>query len=350
MQSKNKKKEAILKQCLSIDVSKDKLDACFSKMCDDQSCKIQGTHGFLNTRSGWKALAEWAKRFRKDEQIPFCVVMEATGVYHEGLAYHLKDAGFPVSIVLPNKSKNFAKSLNLKTKTDGVDAQMLGRMGLERKLELWCGPSGTLLKLKKLTREREALMEHRTAVMNQLHANKFEYQVDRKTIKRRQQLIAYLEKQAKAVEKQVLEVLALDPELQAKVANVCTIKGVRTLTAVTVIAEANGFDLIENKGQLVSYVGYDVVERQSGSSLKGRTRISKKGNSHIRKALFFPALTAAQHDPKMKSLYERILEKNPKVKMIGAVAVQKKLLVIIYTLYKNNVKYDPNYGQTKAAA
>lgn len=349
MQSKDKK-ETIVKQCLGIDVSKGTLDACFSKMDDSQTFKVQGTREFSNTTAGFKALADWAKRFHKDAEIPFTVVMEATGVYHEGLAYHLKDAGFTISVVLPNKSKNYAKSLNLKTKTDRADAQMLARMGLERKLEPWRGPSGTLLKLKKLTRERGALIEQKTVVSNQLHAHTFEYGVDKQTLKRRQQLIAYLEKQILAVEKQILAVLAADADLKAKVDNVCTIKGVRTLTAVTVIAEANGFDLIENKSQLVSYAGYDVVERQSGSSLLGKSRISKKGNSHIRKALFFPALTAIQHEPNMKALNARILEKNPKVKMIGAVAVQRKLLVLIYTLFKNNKPYDPNFAQTKMAA
>ena len=122
------------------------------------------------------------------------------------------------------------------------------------------------------------------------------------------------------------------------------------MTALTVVAETNGFDLIENKGQLVSYAGYDVVENQSGISLKGKTRISKKGNSHIRNALYFPALSAAKYEPKLQNIYQRILEKNPKVKMIGAVAVQRKLLVLIYTLYKKNEPYDRNFEDIQKAA
>ena len=346
----NNKQGAIAKQCLGIDVSKGKLDACFSKMGADQSTKVQGAREFSNTPGGWKAMAEWAKRFRKDAAVPFAVVMEATGVYHEGLAYYLNGAAFPVSVVLPNKSKNFAKSLNVKTKNDRADAQVLARMGLERKLDLWAGASGALLKLKRLTRERNALMVQKTVAANQLHAHTFEHEVDKKTLKRSKQLIAYLQKQVLAIEKQVLEVLGKDTELKAKVANVCTIKGVQTLTAVCVIAETNGFELIVNKNQLVSYSGLDAVERQSGSSLNGRTRISKKGNSHIRRALFFPALSASRFDPKMKALYDRVGEKNPKTPMIGAVAVQRKLLVLIYTLYKTNKPYDPEFEEKKAAA
>jgi len=355
MPNKNKKSAEVehpscIKQCLGLDVSKDKLDACFSKLCADQSVKIQGTREFSNTPQGWKAVVSWVNRFRKDAAIPFVVVLEATGVYHEGVAYHLKDSGFAVSVTLPNKSKNYARSLNMKTKTDSVDAQVLARMGLERQMDVWQGPSGTLRTLKRLTRERDALLEHKTAVSNQLHASCHEHQADRHIIQRRQQHIAFLNGQIKDVEAQIEQVLAGDAELRQRIENVCTIKGVSTLTAVCVVAEANGFDLIENRNQLVGYAGYDVADRQSGTSVRGKTRISKKGNSHIRKALHFPALTASRHEPKLKNLYERVLERNPKVKMIGAVAVQRKLLVLIYTLYKTNKPFDNLYEEKKAAA
>lgn len=355
MSNKNKKsvrsgQPSCIKQCLGLDVSKDKLDACFSKMCADQSVKVQGTREFSNTPQGWKAVGLWAKRFHKDAAIPFVVVLEATGVYHEGVSYHLKEAGFSVSVTLPNKSKNYARSLNVKSKTDRADAQVLARMGLERKMDEWHGPSGTLRTLKRLTRERDALLEHKTAVANQLHATCHEHQADKLIVQRRQQHIAFLNRQIKAVEAQIEEALNSDTDLKERIENVCTIKGVGTITAVCVVAEANGFDLIENKNQLVGYAGYDVMENSSGSSLRGKTRISKKGNSHIRKALHFPALTASRHEPKMKNLYERVLERNPKVKMIGAVAVQRKLLVLIYTLYKNNKSFDDKYEEKRAAA
>ena len=125
--------------------------------------------------------------------------------------------------------------------------------------------------------------------------------------------------------------------------NVCTIKGVGVITAASVIAETNGFALFKNKAQLVSYAGYDVVENQSGSSLNGKTRISKKGNSHIRRCLHFPALVAIKHNIRFKNLYDRVFE-NTKIKMKGAVAVQRKLLVLIYTLYRKNQPFDPEYN------
>jgi hypothetical protein len=94
----------------------------------------------------------------------------------------------------------------------------------------------------------------------------------------------------------------------------------------------------------VSYAGFDVVERESGMST-GKTKISKKRNSHIRRALFMPAFTAVKYKEKsITDLYNRTLEKHG-IKMKSYVAVQKKLLVLIYHIWKRDQEYDPNYGQ-----
>ncbi len=340
---------SILKQCVGIDVSKDSLEVCFSQIDTQQMVIVKATKKFANRLGGWKALDSWVKRLSKTE-ISLWVVMEATGVYYESIAFYLKSQAYQVSVVLPNKSKSYMQSLNIKTKTDAVEARALAQMGLERKMKAWRGFSGIMLKIKRLSRERESIQEHIVATSNQLHAHKHEHEPEKKTLQRAQQHLKFLHKQVTEVDRQIEQTLQQDPELKAKIDNVCTIKGVGLLTAVIVISETNGFDLMENKAQLVSYAGYDVVERQSGSSIKGKTRISKKGNSHIRRALHYPALAAARYEPKLKDLYQRIVERNPKAKMVGLVAVQRKLLVLIYTLYKKNTTYDTTYSneqQTK---
>jgi hypothetical protein len=119
------------------------------------------------------------------------------------------------------------------------------------------------------------------------------------------------------------------------------------ITVLAVIAETNGFELVENKSQLVSYAGYDIVERESGSSVKGKTRISKKGNRHIKHALHFPAISVVKYHEEFRSLCERVFDRT-KVKMKGYVTVQRKLLVLIYRLYKKNMPYDPAYHKTLA--
>lgn len=338
-----------IKYCVGTDVSKDDLSVCFSQMDAQQRVTVKGTRKFENNLRGWKALQNWLVRFRKDNLLPLRIVMEATGVYYEGVAYFLRDQGFEVSVVLPNKSKHYARSLNIKTKNDLVDACILAQMGLERDLPRWNGLNPTMLKIKQLCRERDALVKIRTAVSNQLHAHTWSNCPQKAIVQRMHQHIKFINKQIKAIEEQIKQNYAEDADLKQRVDNICIVKGLGLLTVLTVIAEANGFELIMNKNQLVSYAGYDVVENQSGTSLKGKTRISKKGNAHIRRALFFPALTAARHEPLFQALYERVKERNPKIKMIGGVAVQRKLLVLIYTLYKKNEPYDPNFENKKAA-
>lgn len=332
----------MFKQCVWVDVSKAHVEVCFSVLRQDQEVAVRCTKTFSNRSGGWKALLRWANRLRQAE-VSLCWVMEATGVYYEGLAYYLRDAQQHVSVILPNVTRKYIQSLNIKTKTDRVEAAALARMGLERKLKVWTGMLPIMLQIRHLCRERTALQGHLVAISNQLHAHKHAHQPQAHTLSRLQTLIHFLQKQIREIEQQIHACIAQEEDLKKRVENVCTIKGVNVLTAIIIISEANGFEPFENKAQLVSYAGYDVVEHQSGTSVRGKTKISKKGNSHTRRALHYPALSAARHDAKCKNLYERIRERNPKVKMVGMVAVQRKILVLIYTLYKNNTPYDPHF-------
>ena len=114
------------------------------------------------------------------------------------------------------------------------------------------------------------------------------------------------------------------------------------LTFATVAAETGGFELFENQKQLVSYAGYDVIENQSGNHV-GKTRISKKGNTHIRRIMFMSAFNMVTYKVNpFHQLYDRIYERT-KIKMKGYVAIQRKLLCLIYALWKNDSPYDPGY-------
>ncbi|MEZ4932096.1 MAG: IS110 family transposase [Saprospiraceae bacterium] len=333
---------APIRQSVGIDVSKKELSVCFSNMEQGQRVRIRSTKTFPNTVAGFKKLDGWVRSQRRDANVPFCILMEATGVYYEEAAYFLKAQGWDVSVLLPNKTKAFAKSLDFKSKTDAIDAKTLAQMALERSLPVWEPFSPKMLAIKRLCRERVTLQGHKTAAKNQLHAKEHAHQTDKSSIRRSRELIKFLVKQIKQVEQAIEGEVGKDPELKAKVEAVCTLKGVGLITAATVIAETNGFALFRNKAQLVSYAGYDVVENSSGSSIRGKTRISKKGNSYLRRAMHFPALGAIKYIPEMKALYERVFDRT-KIKMKGAVAVQRKLLVLIYTLFKKGVAYDPDY-------
>lgn len=179
---------------------------------------------------------------------------------------------------------------------------------------------------------------------NKLHALQYAYQADKKAVQRLKARINLLDKQIKEVEKEIEMLMKEDDYLKMQVDNVCIVKGLVISTLATVLAETNGFETITSMSQLCSYVGYDVIQRQSGSSVRGKTRISKKGNKHIRKALYFPAISVVKHEKVFADLYERVLERTG-IKMKAYVAVQRKLLMLIYTLVKKQEAYDPKYYQ-----
>ena len=271
--------------------------------------------------------------------------MEATGVYYEGLAYFLNNKNETVHVVLPNKSKKFAESLGLRAKTDKIDAKMLGRMGVERQLREWSPCSVLFRNLRFFTRERESLKQDRARAKNQLHALKHSHASEQKTIERLEAKLKFTGIQIEEVESDIDKLIESDKPLSEKVKKVLTIPGIGINTLAPIIAETNGFAVIENIKQLTSYSGYDIRIRESGK-WKGKNKITKKGNSHIRAVLFFPACTAAKHNKPLKKCYERIKEAK-KIPMIANTAIQRKLLGLVFTLWKNDTIYDEDYELKK---
>lgn len=154
--------------------------------------------------------------------------------------------------------------------------------------------------------------------------------------------VELLDSQLKEIDKSISNHIKSDAAVQNKCKNILAMKGIGILTLATLLAETNGFELFKNYKQLTSYAGYDVVEAQSGTRV-GKTKISKKGNSRIRRILHMPSLVVVQCKEKpFLDLYDRTFEKHG-IKMKSYVAVQKKLLVMVYHLWKKNEKYDPNY-------
>jgi transposase len=133
-----------------------------------------------------------------------------------------------------------------------------------------------------------------------------------------------------------------DVNLSRVIDTITTIPGVGLLTAATVLSETNGFELIRNKRQLASYAGLDIREKQSGTSVKGKPTISKRGNRYLRKAMHLPALAATRTDPKFKSVFIRIVERHG-IKMKAVVAIQRRLLEMIYTIFKTQTPYQKDY-------
>jgi transposase len=334
-------KKKILKFSLGIDVSKDKLDCNLSYINELQEVNVKARRIFNNTPAGIRDLIVWLKR-HWIEEFPLLVVLEATGVYHENLAYKLDDIQVNLAVVLPNKSKKFMESLGYKSKNDTIDARGLARMGAERSLPLWKRPSKSIYMLRSLCREHASLQAEMTEIRNQMHALNHAYMKDDRCYKRLDAKLKFIKKQEKINKKDIEETIKKDKELSTKVENITAIKGVGLISAATVIGETNGFSQTEKQGQIVSYAGYDVIENQSGKRT-GKTRISKKGNSHIRRVLHFPALNVVRYGTEPFASFHQRLMDNGKLKMQAYTAVQKKLLVLMWALWRKNEKFNPNF-------
>ena len=326
-----------LKSSVGIDISKDSFEVCIKQLVSERVV-IKATHSFQNSFKGFDDFLKWT--LRKVSSPIF--VMETTGVYHEDLTHFLYSNDQKVSVVLANKMKHFAKSLNIKTKTDKADAQMIAQYGLERQLEWWQPMMPQMKNLRDLCRERLSLKKDLVRSKCQVHALKHAHSTLDVVLQLKEQQIEFLEKNIQINENEIIRITEQDMEFSQRVKNIETIKGLRLLTIVTVLCETNGFAQFNNIRQVVSYAGLDIAERQSGL-FKGKTRISKKGNSRIRECLYMPALSATSYNEHIKALYQRVIERNPTIKRKGVIAGMRKLLVLIFVLWKKNEAYNLAY-------
>jgi transposase len=222
-----------------------------------------------------------------------------------------------------------------------IDSDVIADYGLERELKVWQPPGKEFKTLRDLSREHNTLTNSKSEAKNRLHAAKHSHDKNPRVIERLQSTIEFYTNQLDEIEKDIKTTVYADKELSGKIKKVATIRGVGLMTVVKIIAETGGFYLFQNINQLISYAGLDIVENQSGNH-NGKTWISKKGNADLRTALYMPALSAIRFNEKMKSFNERIMETHSYKKQ-GIVAVMRKLLILIYTLWKKNEEFSLNY-------
>jgi transposase len=335
----------MIKHIIGIDVSKDTLDVQFASLSDTQEQLFSATAHIPNTLPGFRKLLRWSKRCLGASRTVPWFVMEATGVYHEHLAYFLSEHGCQVAVILPTKMKHYFKSLDTKSKTDRLDARGIAQFGLERPLEAWRPPSSQMRALKALVREHTSVNEQATQIKNQLHAKHHSHQSLPQSIQRLRGQLKLLEQHMADIEREILEIIQADDDLHARINNIVTARGIGIMTAVRVVAETNGFALIRNSKQLSIYAGFDVVLKQSGLR-SGRPAISRKGNKYLRQAVFMPALASIRFNPVLREFYHRLIRSKAN-KMVAVVAVARKLLLLIYALWKTNVPFNPNHLSPK---
>jgi transposase len=312
------------KKYFGIDISKDVFDVC------DNNCNY---YQFKNNVSGFRKLIKLL------DNDTICV-MEATGYYHVRLAYFLLESGFGVSVENPLKIRRFIQMELSRIKTDKSDSKMIQLYGEYRRPKLWIGQSKTQQESLQLSRLLSVYSKQSTQLKNKIHGetvlgspSKLTLRSLKKQLKNLQSEIKFLEE---ALEKNVKQ------EHQESLTLLKTIPGIGNKTALMLLVFTDGFHRFESSKELCSYAGITPVIRQSGSSVKGRPRISKMGNPKLRNLLFMCSFNACKYNKACKALYDRIVAKG-KSKKLALIAVCNKLLKQAFSIVKNGVPYDNEY-------
>lgn len=324
---------------LGMDVAKAKLDCCL--LLDDISGKRK-TKVVSNSRAGIADLLVWvAKQDCALETLH--VVMEGTGVYHEQAALTLTDNGVAVSIVNPAQVKDFGRGLAVRTKTDGVDSWVLARYGALLKPAVWVPPAPEARLLQALLARREAIAQDLQRERNRQEKAEAT-DTPQRICQSLADSIAFLSRQLDQLQQDIDDHIDRHPELKGDMALLQSIPAVGTQVGSHLLSVMHSHHF-ESAEQLAAYLGLVPVERQSGSSVLGRARLSKAGPARIRAVLYMAAVVATRYNPHVKAVYERLLARGkPKMSALGA--AMRKLVHLCFGVLKTQQPYQHDYAKS----
>jgi transposase len=323
---------------LGIDVSKNTLDVVLLKQnvaSLKQSTQSKPPHRvFPNSTSGHEQLLAWLTSHRTGS-VHAC--LEATGTWAEGVALALHQAGHTVSLVNPAQVRAFGQSQLKRTKTDKADAQLIARFCALHQPPAWTPAPAHMRELQALVRRLEALEEMRHMEENRLASGVTSAEV-RFSL---EEHISYLQEQIDKTRHQIRNHIDQKPDLKNKAKLLESIPGIGEATAALLLAEVGDITQFRSARQVAAFAGVVPRIRESGSSVRSRAHLSKVGSSRLRKALYFPAITALRFNPLIRAMGLR-LSSAGKSKMLIVGAAMRKLLHIAYGVLKSGKPFDPH--------
>lgn len=266
-----------------------------------------------------------------------CVVMEATSSYYMPFAYFLYHNSISVSIVNPLSVNHFCKMRMSRAKTDKKDAAMIAEYGKSETPRLWVPKDPCLIELQQMEGILDNLTRQKTSVSNQKEAFACSGQLTDRVSEMLERQLAYLESEIKSIERSMYEIGEQNyPEL---LTNLCSIPSIGKRTAIMLLIITDGFTRFERAKELVSYIGLCPRLYESGSSIKGKSRICKMGMSRMRQLLYLCALSAIKVNSTCKAMYERLKQRGKNGKL-ALVAVANKLLRQTFAIGVGNIPYN----------
>ena len=324
------------KLCVGIDVAKSKFDVMYT--IDGEN--YFGYSTFPNDKKGIKKFVKQAEKFLKQEkceQIHFC--MEATGIYHCELCEYLQNSAHKVSVVNPVRTKSFSKSLQLRTKNDKVDSQMIAHYTFLYNPTKTPKVPKELQHFRRLVKFKETLVEDRAKELMRI---KSALDADVKQLINKR--INFLEKQIKETMYKI-ETIVKDNEFLSRNFNLLiTVDGINFNVAWRILAELN-YETINDitPKSLVAHAGLSPRENSSGDKY-GKVTISKIGKSDLRKIMYMPALSCIRHDNYFTDFYLHLVEKG-KAKKVAITAVMRKMILTAMGVLRNQEPFDPNWAK-----
>lgn len=315
---------------VGIDVSKNTLDVALLKAQGKPRHKV-----FANSPVGHRHLLAW---LIDNGAATVHACLEATGTWADGVALALHEAGHGVSLVNPALIKAFGQSQLKRTKTDKADAQLIARFCQMHQPPLWSPPAPEIRELQALVRRLETLEEMRVMEENRLISGVTSAEVQTSL----KEHIAYLKAQIEKTHRQIKDHIDQHPDLKDKANLLDSIPGIGEATAALLLSELGDLTQFSSARQVAAFAGLVPRIRESGSSVRGRSRLSKVGSSRLRKSLYFPAITALRFNPLIKALGLR-LSAQGKSKMLIIGAAMRKLLHLAYGVLKSGRPFDPNF-------
>ncbi|WP_285520062.1 IS110 family RNA-guided transposase [Wolbachia pipientis] len=320
---------------LGIDVSKDRFDV-FLSFISKKGKRETRKRSFKNDDNGFQGLLSFLQKHNV-EQVKAC--MEATGCYSEALAEFLHNTGHFVSVVNPYCIKSYARSKLTRQKNDQTDAEIIADCCQRQEPTRWTPPSPELKKLKHLYRCSVALKDELILVNNHLEKKE---RLPKEVANAWEELAMNIAQKIETIKNSVRELLKQHKELLENFQLLLTIPGIGEESAVAILAEVPDIEVFRNARQLAAYARVIPRNITSGSSVYAKPRLSKSGSQPLRKALFFPAIVAKNHNPIIMSFCQRLKEKG-KHNMAIVGSAMRKLLHIVFGILRSKKAFDPDH-------
>ncbi len=320
---------------IGIDVSKAKLDCLWLR--DSLSHKVK-SKVFPNTPAGHQALLAWAAKQTGRAIKELHYVMEATGIYHEGLAYALHEAGAKVSVVNPAQLRDYAKSLGTRTKTDKKDALVIAYFGATQNPRQWQPEPTEVRRLKALIARLEAIKQDIQRELNRLEKAQIS-QTSEDVVQSIEMVHRQLDEEKLRLEALIDQHIDRHPDLKRDRALLESIPGVGSVISQQMVAFLRS-RAFENAAQCAAFLGLVPVQHESGSSVRGRSHLSKAGNAQLRAKLYMAAIVATRYNPDIRCQYESLVRRG-KSRKSALCAAMRKLVQICFGVLKHQTSYLP---------